>query len=182
VVAGGRFTAADGKPAPGLAYWDGFSWNPLDTGVHGADSTVYALASTGDALYAGGSFSFAGSTVSANIARWNEDIPVRVWPGDCNDDGTVDGHDLLPIGRYWQLSAGTRVPVSRLASGMLPIEQRTRARGCRWVGPIDAADVNALVVNWRCTRYDAGPSVNATPPVPKSGDGSRGPRPLATRS
>jgi protocatechuate 3,4-dioxygenase beta subunit len=44
------------------------TWSPLGSGVNG---TVYALATDGTNLYAGGAFSSAGGVPANNIARWN---------------------------------------------------------------------------------------------------------------
>ncbi|MFZ4768177.1 MAG: choice-of-anchor D domain-containing protein, partial [Roseimicrobium sp.] len=63
------FTTAGGTSANRIAKWNGSAWSALGTGMNG---TVSALAadSTGH-LYLGGSFSFAGTTVSPFIAQAN---------------------------------------------------------------------------------------------------------------
>ena len=50
-----------------MARWDGSSWRTLGLGTGGA---VYALALSGNDLYAGGSFIFAGGSPANDIAKW----------------------------------------------------------------------------------------------------------------
>ncbi len=64
---GGDFSQAGGVAANRIAKWDGTSWSALGTGLGGA---VYALATSGNDLYAGGQFYFGGGT-SYGIAKWN---------------------------------------------------------------------------------------------------------------
>ena len=76
LAAGGGFGAATGWPyehvalaqrptVPGRTNW----WNALESGL---DGDVYALASDGTFLYAGGCFAHAGGLESPGIARWGE--------------------------------------------------------------------------------------------------------------
>ena len=76
LYAGGRFTAAGGVSVNFIAKWDGSSWSPLGSGMHGETiSDVNALAvfddGTGPALYAGGGFSTAGGVSANRIAKWD---------------------------------------------------------------------------------------------------------------
>jgi hypothetical protein len=52
---------------PGIMKWDGVQWTTVGSGT---DGTVMALTFVGDQLYVGGSFTFAGGKVSANLARY----------------------------------------------------------------------------------------------------------------
>jgi hypothetical protein len=56
-----------------IAKWNGSSWSALGSGLRGGDySVVFSLALDGSAnLYAGGSFTNAGSTAAMNVAKWD---------------------------------------------------------------------------------------------------------------
>jgi len=95
---GGFFTTADGVPGTNrIARWDGSQWSALDDGLNG---TVRALAvfddGTGPALYAGGDFTLAGSTVVNRIAKWDgtswsplgDGMNGRIWALEVYDDGS----------------------------------------------------------------------------------------------
>ena len=72
LYAGGTFTTAGGVDASKIAKWDivDQSWTNLGAGID-TNGTVYALATgTNGELYAGGTFSSAGSVGAANIAKW----------------------------------------------------------------------------------------------------------------
>jgi len=79
LYAGGDFTLAGDEPVMHIARWDGNIWSALDGGLSGGSSSsegrVNALAEfddgSGNALYVGGSFAFAGAVNAQNIARWN---------------------------------------------------------------------------------------------------------------
>jgi hypothetical protein len=66
VYAGGDFTTAGGIGANSIAQWNGSSWSALGSGIEGQ---VYALAVSGGTLYAGGSFTMAGTNISYNVAE-----------------------------------------------------------------------------------------------------------------
>ncbi|MGA2508123.1 MAG: T9SS type A sorting domain-containing protein [Chitinispirillaceae bacterium] len=73
---GGQFTTAGGAGAMFIAKWDGNSWSSIDGGMrgYGGFNIGYVLALTIDSsgdLYAGGLFTYAGSVIANNIARWN---------------------------------------------------------------------------------------------------------------
>jgi trimeric autotransporter adhesin len=74
VYAGGQFSSAGGTPVNNIGRWDGTRWSSVGEGIGAGEKFpgVYALATdTRDNLYAGGSFSRAGSVEALNIARWN---------------------------------------------------------------------------------------------------------------
>ena len=75
LYAAGLFTIADGSPAQHIARWDGSSWSPLGAGLTGVFSNAVALAThddgSGPALYACGSFMFAGGDDANHIAKWD---------------------------------------------------------------------------------------------------------------
>ncbi|HEV2827377.1 MAG TPA: heavy metal-binding domain-containing protein [Pyrinomonadaceae bacterium] len=76
VYVAGEFTSAGGKSANGIAKWDGRNWSTLGTGINGrkdafGSPAVYALATSGNDLYAGGRFATAGDVLVNGIAKWN---------------------------------------------------------------------------------------------------------------
>ncbi len=77
VIVGGNFPYAGGRPARSIAKWDGVEWSALGAGIGTAfgQGSVYALEvfddGNGAALYAGGSFTIAGSISANSIAKWN---------------------------------------------------------------------------------------------------------------
>jgi hypothetical protein len=81
VYAAGNFTMAGGSAANYIAKWDGTSWSPLGSGMASASDpynvhpVVYALAASGNDLYAGGGFLTAGGKVSAYVAHALLDLP-----------------------------------------------------------------------------------------------------------
>ena len=71
LYAGGSFTGLDGcsSGCNSIAKWDGSNWTGLDKGLNGA---VLAMILDQDGnLYAGGSFTQAGSTDATYIAKWD---------------------------------------------------------------------------------------------------------------
>ena len=78
---GGAFSLAGGQSVSRVGRWNGTSWSPLGTGMNsgGDASAVRALAAfddgTGNALYAGGTFTTAGGVVCNRVARWDG----RLW-------------------------------------------------------------------------------------------------------
>lgn len=73
LIAGGYFNTAGGEVANFVARWDGTNWQPLGTGMDGPAfvTNVNALAVYNGELVAGGTFTSAGGSPAANIARWN---------------------------------------------------------------------------------------------------------------
>jgi hypothetical protein len=64
---------AVGVSATHVAKWDGMAWSALGSGVSSGryDCSVYALASDGSSLYAGGAFTTADGVTANNIAKWD---------------------------------------------------------------------------------------------------------------
>lgn len=124
LYAGGRFDAAGGIAAHGIARWDGTSWTPVGGGFDEFFSRVRAFATfddgTGEALYAGGFFATAGGMTANNLARWDGTswtaigLTQAVLALAVHDDGTgpalyvggeftrtiPDNQILLRIGRW----------------------------------------------------------------------------------
>lgn len=74
VYVGGSFNEAGGVEAHNLARWDGAAWHPFQAdgsnGLGELFDVVTCLAVCGSNLYAGGSFTTAGSTSAHHIVRW----------------------------------------------------------------------------------------------------------------
>ena len=75
LFAGGEFYTAGGVSVTNLAKWNGSAWSDVGGGIGGPGASVRALEvfddGSGPALYAGGSFTFAGGFPANGIARWN---------------------------------------------------------------------------------------------------------------
>jgi trimeric autotransporter adhesin len=71
VYVGGFFAHAGGKPANGIARWDGTNWFALGTGLD-SGGIIYSLVFGPDGyLYAGGRFTSMGGVLVQNVARWD---------------------------------------------------------------------------------------------------------------
>ena len=82
LFAGGRFSTAGGAPAANVARWTGAAWETLGDGItpgHTTNATVRDFAIHDGHLYMVGTFLYAGGKLSANIARWSEEMtPVAL--------------------------------------------------------------------------------------------------------
>jgi hypothetical protein len=67
LIAGGRFSAADGRTQNGVARWDGSDWQPMGTRME----EVKALTVHNGELIAGGTFSGAEGELRSGAARWD---------------------------------------------------------------------------------------------------------------
>src|ERR1043166_1833203 len=71
----GGLPPAGGTAANYVAKWNGSSWNTLGSGVTNPSylgaSVVYALAVSGNDVYAGGRFTSAGGSSAKRIAKWD---------------------------------------------------------------------------------------------------------------
>lgn len=79
VYVGGTFTNASGIAAGGVAEWNGSSWSGLGSGLFttlatGGPGQCFSLASIGNDLYVGGSFTSAGAKPATSISRWNDQL------------------------------------------------------------------------------------------------------------
>lgn len=138
LYAGGIFTTAGGVPVNSIAKWDGSTWSPLGSGVSGAQPSVWALATFddgtggGEALYAGGFFTSAGSVTANYIAKWdgntwsglNTTLNNGVLALAVFDDGSETGSALYAGGAFnfagafminriarWQVTSGAWIPL-----------------------------------------------------------------------
>jgi hypothetical protein len=139
--AGGSFSIAGVMPVSNVAKWNGASWSKLGAssanGVQGG--YVLALAAidelSGPALYAGGSFTAAGSVAAQGVAKWD----ASGWsPLGAGLAGTV--YALAPFDD----GSGARM----VAGGLLPNGNVAQWTSSAWM-PLDAGvigQVRALAV------------------------------------
>lgn len=94
VYAAGDFTVAGVDGATNIAKWDGAAWSALGSGMGGGTqvtpTSVYALAVSGNSLFAGGNFTTAGGNAATNIAMWDGNGWTAVGPG------LADGPSVFP--------------------------------------------------------------------------------------
>jgi len=106
---GGGFSAVGAMEANGVVTWDGASWAPLiDSGINGVDGDVNGFGvhddGTGEALYVGGKFRFAGGKFVNRIAKWDGES----WSALEGPDGTgIDGNPLTTAGSIISHDDGT---------------------------------------------------------------------------
>ncbi|MBN2549705.1 MAG: DUF11 domain-containing protein [Anaerolineales bacterium] len=69
IFAGGSFSLIGNTPISAIAYWDGWEWQPLGSGVN---AWIHAmLFNSAPNLFVGGTFHKAGDKSSMYIARWH---------------------------------------------------------------------------------------------------------------
>ena len=125
LYAAGEFTEADGKPANGIAAWDGSHWSPVGTGLVGE---VVALATDGKKLYVGGMFVIPDLAIT-NLAVWDGDG----WQAIGN--ASYRGPQCGPTARVLALAYGAgRLAVGGLFDtvGGLSATNIATLRGHRW--------------------------------------------------
>lgn len=101
-----------------LARWDGTQLSALGNGV---DGVVNALVYASGSLYAGGSFSVAGSVFASSVARWDGAAWHALGSGGIL--GEVDalafrGNQLYAGGNFRTTSDGPALRVARFAQGV----------------------------------------------------------------
>jgi trimeric autotransporter adhesin len=71
VYAGGQFDSVAGVPAQNIAKWNGTAWSALAGGLGTTSETVYALAVSGNDVFAGGDFATYGNVAHFNGTNWS---------------------------------------------------------------------------------------------------------------
>lgn len=120
IYVGGEFVNAYNSEAPvggvtvnHIAFWDGSGWGSMDNGF---DGIVRAIATDGNAIYAGGEFIASGTDTLNGIARWNGSQWQPMGSGIENVNNwlnkayaiAVDGNSVY-IGGYFSNVGGVNV-------------------------------------------------------------------------
>lgn len=72
VAVGNDYIYAGGTVTNSIARWNGSAWTSVGSGLNGGNEPrVYALATVGNDLYAGGAFTNAGGVSVSGIAKWD---------------------------------------------------------------------------------------------------------------
>ncbi|MCP4549165.1 MAG: hypothetical protein GY835_22150, partial [bacterium] len=138
-VAGG-LTMAGGVAVNGIARWDGTAWSALSPRAGaGTNHSVHALAvyddGSGEALYAGGWFTTAGTVAVNQIARWDGTAwSALSGPAGTGTDGPVYALAVVDDGTGEALYAGGEFTTA----GGLPVNTIAKWDGAAWsplVGP-----------------------------------------------
>lgn len=115
VYVGGAFTNAgsgEGITVNRIVRWNGAEWSSLGTG---ANATVLALASDGEALFAGGGFTQIDGVAASRIARWNgsEWSPLGTGLSSGRVDALAVNAGALHVGGTFTVIGG--IAASRIA-------------------------------------------------------------------
>ena len=162
VIAVGSFESVGGRPARGVARWDGTEWQllgtPQNSGVTWPQLPITALALPSGEAYVGGAFSQIAGVGAWNIARWNGNFWQALGSGVQDGSNTrVNAIVQLPDGSL--VAGGTF-----LTAGGQPAKNIARwdgenwsplAEGLHWSFDTSRGDVLALA--WAGDRlYAAG--------------------------
>jgi len=126
LYAGGDFTTATNSggiavPANRVAKWDGSNWSALGSGMN--SNRVYALVVSGSNVYAGGSFTTAGSSAANGIAKWDGSDWSPMGSGVNNTviALAVSGTDLYVGGQFTTAGGKVSAYVAKALLNGLPL-------------------------------------------------------------
>jgi len=128
LYAGGAFTNAGGVPETSyIARWNGSTWSTVGGGLSGV---VFALTTfddgNGPALYAGGTFEFAGGVLARGIAKWDGSSWSALGSG--LQDGTVAAMAVYDDGGGPALYIGGGLT----KAGPVPVNNIAKWDGTSW--------------------------------------------------
>ncbi len=72
LIAAGSFQGVDGRACGSVAWLDGETWRPMESGI---DGDVRSMACTDSSLWFAGGFDCAGGAPSRMVARWDGPLP-----------------------------------------------------------------------------------------------------------
>ncbi|MGA3141565.1 MAG: hypothetical protein ABSF10_00775 [Verrucomicrobiota bacterium] len=152
IYAGGLFSTAGKTNANCIARFDGTNWNPLGGGVSGwfgSSARVYAIATDGTYVYAGGNFTNAGAyTGVGGIAEWDGN---NWYPLDSGFDYIVNA---LAVDNYGYLWVGGSFTNIVLAAPYIYPSKGLAVRGYNtWYSSGGVDGTNAIV---SAIAYDGG--------------------------
>lgn len=168
LIAGGQFSRAGGKPANGIARWNGDTWLPLGINEGTQLTIVWALTVFDGDLIVGGGFSSIDGVSANRIARWdganwsslgtgmsNDVLALTTFQGDLIATGSFDfagGIAAPKIARWdgtsWQaMGAG----LTRVESNYFDEHALVERNGELFVGGsanVAGIHVSAYVARW----------------------------------
>lgn len=160
LYAAGWFTQAGGQPASAIAKWDGSQWTDVGGGVSAPDHPqIYDLKvfddGAGPALFAAGSFTSAGSTMTEGIAKWDGDQWLPLGAGLIGVGARGSALEVFNDGSGESLYLGGRFDMV----GGVVASNIARWDGVEWtpVGP----GLNNEVVDLEVHRYSVLPALFA---------------------
>ena len=103
---GGTFQSAGGRPALGIAKWDGDGWETLGSGTPHVLSLAVFDDGGGPALFAGGRFTSAGGVPAKRIAKWDGSLWTALASGPGVNTTSVECMTVFDDGSGPALYAG----------------------------------------------------------------------------
>ena len=133
LYAGGLFPTAGGVSVADIARWNGNTWAALGSGMSVSANyfpSVYALATGGTNLYAGGDFTRAGGNPANRIAKWDGSAWSALGSGMNTNVRAlaVSGNDLYVGGDFTTAAGKTVGFVARVYLPDLPSLSITRSQ------------------------------------------------------
>jgi hypothetical protein len=101
-----------------------------------------------------------GATITLAPGSLNITIQsgLIVWPGDTNNNGTVDQADILPLGLHWSKTGPARASASMTWIGQLAMfwnPQAATYADANGEGNVNQADILPIGLNWNKTHTNA---------------------------
>lgn len=155
LYAGGLFSTAGKASANSIARYDGTNWIALGSGVSGwftSAARVYAIATDGTDLYAGGNFTNAGAFTSVGgLAYWDGN---NWWPLYYGVDYIVKALAVDGYGRLWIGGQFTNAVYTTYAKGLVVWDWNTNGGTYVNYGNVDGTNATVGAI-----AYDGGTRV-----------------------
>ncbi|HXJ76412.1 MAG TPA: hypothetical protein VNM37_26380, partial [Candidatus Dormibacteraeota bacterium] len=164
LYAGGLFSWATNSggasvTVSNIARWNGATWTNLSSGLT-VNLGAYALALSGNDVYAGGSFQYAGGNPASAIAKWDGTNWTALGSGVAGSSPptvyalTVAGNDLYVGGAFTNAGGKGCSRIARVYFGTLPVLSLARF-GSNAVLSWPAADTEGFTLE-QATALGAG--------------------------